>query len=455
MLRRGAGDVRKCRAGKEESVRKMGRTVSRKDFLRLGGGGLAAAALLGSAGCGGAQGGGEVIRYLTETPETTTLERAAIEIQVNRFQDQNPKYTLERESIAPDDLLTVIKTRLQSGKPPDVFNYGTGPGFAGVLEDAGLLRSLEKAYEENGWEIYDWARQQVTYNGTVYGVPDLLQEIIVFYNKDLVPEPPKTVDELREIADDLKGQGKIPFAFGDSEQWPAGHLFSMAASNLLGQEGLNNILNGDGRWNVPEVEKAIDLMFREFVESGYYPEGVNAITYDDANSLFYAGKAAMLPTGTWQISAIIETVQDFEVDFFPFPSIDGSTVAPAAGTGTGLFVAKDAKEPQGAITFIDYLLQDSTARLLTEELLVIPAHPFNQEGLDVPGLFRVVLEDMSKATRAGALGYNIDVLTPQSFNEVMWTGFQEVLNGTTSPGEQAAALQDAWAKAKKQGKPAA
>jgi raffinose/stachyose/melibiose transport system substrate-binding protein len=441
--------------GKEESVRKMGRTVSRKDFLRLGGGGLAAAALLGTAGCGGAQGGGEIVRYLTETPETTTLERAAIEIQVNGFQDQNPKYTLERESIAPDDLLTVIKTRLQSGEPPDVFNYGTGPGFAGVLEDAKLLRPLEKSYKENGWEIYDWARQQVTYDGTVYGVPDLLQEIIVFYNKDLVPEAPKTVDELREIADDLKGQGKVPIAFGDSEQWPAGHLFSMAASNLLGQEGLDNILNGDGRWDVPEVEKAIDLMFRDFVESGYYPDGVNAITYDDANSLFYAGKAGMLPTGTWLISAIIETVQNFEVDFFPLPSIDGSAIAPAAGTGTGLFVAKDAKNPDGAITFIDYLLEDETARLLTEELLVIPAHPFDQEGLEVPGLFRGVLVEMSNAAQTGDLGYNIDVLTPQSFNEVMWTGFQEVLNGTTSSGEQAAALQDAWAKAKKQGKPAA
>ena len=431
------------------------REVSRRDFLKLGSAGLAGAALLGTAGCGGAQGGGEVIRYLTETPETTTLERAAIEIQVNRFQDQNPKYTLERESIAPDDLLTVIKTRLQSGKPPDVFNYGTGPGFAGVLEDAGLLRSLEKSYEENGWEIYDWAKQQVTYNGTVYGVPDLLQEIIVFYNKDLVPEAPKTVDELRQIADDLKGQGKTPIAFGDSEQWPAGHLFSMAASNLLGQEGLDNILNGDGRWDVPEVEKAIDLMFRDFAESGYYPEGVNAITYDDANTLFYAGKAGMLPTGTWLISAIVETVQNFEVDFFPLPSIDGSAIAPAAGTGTGLFVAKDAKNPEGAVTFFDYMLQDETARLLTEDLLVIPAHPFDQEGLEVPGLFRGVLEEMSNAAQAGALGYNIDVLTPQSFNEVMWTGFQEVLNGTISPGEQAGALQDAWAKAKKQGKPAA
>jgi raffinose/stachyose/melibiose transport system substrate-binding protein len=431
------------------------RAVSRKDFLRLSGAGLAGAALLGTTGCGGGQGGGEVIKYLTETPETNNLERTSIEIQVNRFEEQNPKYTLERETVAPDDLLTVIKTRLQSGQPPDVFNYGTGPGFAGVLQDAGLLSSLEKAYKENGWEIYDWAKQQVTYDGTVYGVPDLLQEMIVYYNKDLVPEAPKTVDELREIADDLKGQGKIPFAFGDSERWPAGHLFSMGVSNLLGKEGLDEILYGDGRWDVPEVEKAIDLMFRDFVESGYYPEGVNAITYDDANSLFYAGKAAMLPTGTWLISAIVETVQNFEVGFFPFPSIEGSDIAPAAGTGTGLFVAKNATNPEGAITFIDYLLQNDTARLLTEKLLVIPAHPFNQAGLDVPELFRAVVEDVSKSTEVGALGYNIDVLTPQNFNEVMWSGFQEVLNGSKSAAEQARALQEAWATAKKQGKPAA
>jgi ABC-type glycerol-3-phosphate transport system substrate-binding protein len=94
------------------------RAVSRKDFLRLSGAGLAGAALLGTTGCGGGQGSGEVIKYLTETPETTNLERTAIEIQVNRFEEQNPKYTLERESIAPDDLHTVIKTRLQSGEPP-------------------------------------------------------------------------------------------------------------------------------------------------------------------------------------------------------------------------------------------------------------------------------------------------------------------------------------------------
>jgi multiple sugar transport system substrate-binding protein len=74
-------------------VRKMGRTVSRKDFLRLGGGGLAAAALLGTAGCGGAQGGGEVIRMFVGQAETSTLEREAQGL-VDRFEEQNPKYTV-------------------------------------------------------------------------------------------------------------------------------------------------------------------------------------------------------------------------------------------------------------------------------------------------------------------------------------------------------------------------
>jgi raffinose/stachyose/melibiose transport system substrate-binding protein len=160
----------------------------------------------------------------------------------------------------------------------------------------------------------------------------------------------------------------------------------------------------------------------------------------------------MLPTGTWLVSEIVQAVQDFEVGIFPFPSIDGSGISPAAGLGAGLFVAKEASNLQGAIEFIDYLLQDSTARLVIEKLNVIPAQPVNPKGLDVPELFKEVLEDLSASPEEKSFGYNIDVLAPQNFNEVMFTGFQEVLDGTRSPAEQAAALQDAWATAKKQGK---
>jgi raffinose/stachyose/melibiose transport system substrate-binding protein len=424
--------------------------VRRKDFLRLGGAGLISAMLLGAAGCNRSH--VKVVRFFTGTRETAALEGALTEIQVDRFEEQHPNIDLQREALQPDEVRKEIQSRLRSKEPPDVFAYDTGPGFGGVLAEAGLLRPLENAYKEHGWDIYDWAKQQATYDGTVYGVPDQVEEIIVFYNKDLVPEVPHTLEELRQISDQLKGRGKIPLAFGNREQYPASHMFSSATSNVLGREGLDSILYGDGRWDIPQVVEAIELMFRDFVESGYYSKSPNALTYDGANALFYSGEAAMNLTGTWLVSEIVQAVQEFDVGFFRFPSIEGSGISPPAGVGTGWFVAKDAKNPQEAITFVDYLLQDDTARLTIEKLNTIPAHPVNTEGLEVPELFKQVLDDLSEFPQAEAFGYNIDVLAPQNFNEVMYTGFREVINGMRSPAEQAGALQQAWEEAKEAGK---
>src|ERR687889_1868685 len=426
------------------------RAVSRKDFLRLGGAGLIGATLPCTAGCNGSH--GKVVRFLTGTRETAALERAVTELHVDRFEEQHPNIELQRETLQPDAVRREIQSRLRSKEPPDVFAYDTGPGFGGVLAEAGLLRPLENAYTKRGWDIYDWAKQQASYDGTVYGVPDQVEEIIVYYNKDLVPEVPRTVEELREISGELKGRGKIPLAFGNRALYPASHLFSIATSNVLSREGLDSILYGDGRWDIPQVVEAIELMFRDFVESGYYPKSPNTLAYDGANALFYSGEAAMNPTGTWLVSEIVQGVQGFEVGFFPFPSIEGSGISPPAGLGAGLFVAKEASNPQGAIEFIDYLLQESTARLIIEKLNVIPAQPVDSKGLEVPELFREVLEDLSTSPEVQSFGYNIDVLAPQNFNQVMFNGFQEVLDGTRSPAEQSAALQDAWATAKKQGK---
>jgi raffinose/stachyose/melibiose transport system substrate-binding protein len=266
-----------------------------------------------------------------------------------------------------------------------------------------------------------------------------------------MPGEPQSVDALRHLANELKRRGIIPLAFGNRERWPAGHLFSIGVSNLPGREGLANIFYGDGRWDVPEVVQAIDIFFRDFVESGYYPDGVNAITYDDANTRFYSGEVAMLATGTWLVPEIAQAVQDFEVGFFPSPSIGGSGISPPVGVGTGLFVAADASNPEGAIEFIDYLQQGDTARMVIERLNTNPAHPVDTRGLDVPELFKYVLDDLSEAAQAEAFGYNIDVLAPKNFNQVMYTGFEQVIAGTRSPEEQALMLQRAWAQAKNAG----
>ena len=116
----------------------MPRAISRKGFLKLGGMGLAGAALLSAAGCGWSLGGNrEVVRFLTGTEETAAQERAVTEIQVDGFEEQHPKYTMELEAMKFDEIRKIIQSRLRSDEPPDVFSYDTGPGFGGCWPKQG------------------------------------------------------------------------------------------------------------------------------------------------------------------------------------------------------------------------------------------------------------------------------------------------------------------------------
>jgi raffinose/stachyose/melibiose transport system substrate-binding protein len=421
---------------------------------------LGAAACGGSdddgGGNGGAKGGGEktTVKFLTGRSEVAANEKESKRL-IEVFEKQNPNITVKREAMDSDQLRTVMNTRLGSNNAPDLITYDTGPGFGGVLARSNLIQPIEDAYSKFGWDIFDWAKQRATYGGKTYGVPDQVEEVGIYYNKDLFEklgfnDEPKTLDEFMAIAEKAKQNDLIPLAFGDQEQWPAGHQFSMLVSNLLGREGLDEILYGDGKWNSPKVVKAIDIFFRQFNDKGYFPKGVNGLGYDDANQLFYSGKAVMVPTGTWLVSEISQTVK-FDVGFFPFPAIDGSKIAAPAGVGSGWFIPAKAKNREGALKLLNFFVQSDAA--LKSGLTVfnaIPAHPVETEGLEIPPLFKEVLTDLEK-TDESAFGYNIDVLTPQNFNEVMFTGFQSVLSGQRSPQEQADKLQQAWEKAKAKG----
>jgi raffinose/stachyose/melibiose transport system substrate-binding protein len=362
---------------------------------------LAAVGLLVAAACGsgteGEGGGGDgedgeaVVNFFVGTEETPRLEQEAVKT-IEQFMAENPDITVERESITPEDQRTVIQTRLRSPNPPDLFGYDTGPGFAGVLAQAGLLYDLGDAYKEFNWPVYDWAKQRVTYDGVLSGVPGSVEEIGVYYNATMFEEmgfeEPQTLEELQEIADAVKAEGIIPFAVGDQEKWPAGHLFSIGISNLLGKEGLDEILYGDGRWDSPEGVRAIEVMFTEMVENGYYPEDVNAITYEDANALFYAGQAAMIPTGTWLVVEIDETVQNFDVEFFPFPSIDGSGISPPGGVGGGLFMAAETDAPEATLKLLDYLqFNEENVKRDLELFNTIPPFDIDTSELEVTPLF--------------------------------------------------------------------
>ncbi len=409
----------------------------------------------GSPGTGGspaasADGGPVTLTLLAGTNDDPEIEQLLAD-QVQEFNDSQDRITVKRESLTTENIRTVIQTRLSSGSI-DLFGYDTGPGFGGVLAKAGLIADMGPAYEQYGWEIFDWAKARCTYAGVVSCIPDQVEEVGIFYNNTMFDakgfEEPTTLEELRTIMDAFKADGVTPLAFGNQEQWPAGHQFSMTLSNIVGRERLDAKLYGDEPWNDADTVKAIDIYFKQFKDAEYFPRDPNAVTYDDVNALFYSGKAAMDPTGTWLVGEITNN-SDFEAGFFPFPSIDGSSISPPAGIGAGLFVNKASKNQEAAFEYIDWLLQpEQLKKWNLGTFNVIPALPVDTAGIEASPLFAQVLADLAESSGETAdFGYNIDVLTPQNFNDQMFTGFQEVLGGQLTPQQMADALQEEYQKA--------
>jgi raffinose/stachyose/melibiose transport system substrate-binding protein len=413
---------------------------------------VAAAVAVALTGCTGAAptaksaaGNGKSVVYSIGQPDTPA-ELASIKADLANFtKESGVKVTLR--VIPNNSSRTLIQTQLRSGNGPDVFQYDTGPGFAGVLANAGLLYNLTSHAQTAKWTVYNWARNTVTFNGKYYGIPDQIEEVGLFYNKDLFTQlglqPPTTMAALETDAAAIKKAGKIPFAAGDKEGWEGGHLLSMALSSRVGPAASKSLVTNQSDWNSDGVKGAI-ATWADFVKQGYLPPSPNAITYDNSNALFYSGKAAMDPTGTWLIQDFPGAVK-FNVGFVPFPSADGTGIA-STDLGGGTFMSAGSKNTAAALKLMDYLVGQTHGTWELNHYL-IPAFPLSTKAANVSPLFsQVIANTASYAKGSGNVGYNIDVNETDVFNKVMWDGMQGILNGNSTPADLASKLQAAAQK---------
>ncbi|PWW23678.1 raffinose/stachyose/melibiose transport system substrate-binding protein [Geodermatophilus normandii] len=396
-----------------------------------------------SASDDGGGGGENTLVYLIEQ-----LEDAE---SLSRLEDHLADFTessgieVEVQQLDVDTMRTVLQTRLRSEEGPDVISFGSGPAFAGALAEAGLLYDLTDAYEENGWEVYDFAKERVTYGGRVYGIPGEMETVGLFYNADVFADlgidPPRTLDDLRAVCRTLTEAGVVPMAFGDQDAWPGSHLLSMALSSAVGADGMEALFAGERSWDSPEVVDALTF-WQEANANGWLGESPVSVDYDTMTAQYLSGEAAMIPTGSWFINDLAVGA-DFESGYVPFPAPGGEGVF-AAGLGSGPMIAANTDDPEGAVALLDFFASEEHGQWSVENLQTIPPRPIDTEGLDVDPLLAQVLEDVSALSEGGGqLGYNIDVLMPEAFNEAMFDGVQAVLTGQSTPAEVAAAMQAA------------
>ncbi|MGH2613831.1 MAG: ABC transporter substrate-binding protein [Thermomicrobiales bacterium] len=386
----------------------------------------------------------------------TGPEGEAVDALYAAFMEEHPDISIVREVVEFQQMQQTVNTALASGTGPDVVYYGPGPAFAGVLAEAGLIVPLDDLAEEYGWtdRIAAAALEQAEIDGVLYGLPLELDLIGMYVNKTLMDqegwETPQTIDEMIAFCGDAREAGYIPLAFSNNPGWSAYHQFTFTSNNMIGPEAMRALLfDHEGRWDTPEQIQAIQSFFVDLRDAGCFAEDVNAITYDDGNALFFSGQALLHPTGSWLLSDIEENMPDVEIEYVPFPALEGGQGRFwNTGLGSNWLISSQSPHQEEAAQFLDYLISPEAATVWAEQGNIALPVQLDTSGLDVSPLFRSVVDVLNAAASGEIqLGYNIDVLVPPEFNEVMLNGFQAILAGDKTAEEQAADLQAAWEEA--------
>jgi raffinose/stachyose/melibiose transport system substrate-binding protein len=392
---------------------------------------------------------GEVVTVKVLDAITEKADTDAVNQIVQLFETAHPDIKIERTSVGGKDLDAMAMTTMASAEGPDIIARNPGPGFAGVMARAGLLLPLDDYWKKYNWDdrIYPIAKSQGTIDGHIYGIPTELEFIGVFYNKTLFDKlglaVPKTYDDLIDICHKATAAGYIPLAFANKDQWEADVQYAQTISNMIGREGLDNILHGDGRWDTPESTKAIQIPFVDMVKAGCYEADPNAVAWEDGNTLFYSQKALMVPTGTWLIGDINTNVKDFEPGFFFYPTLPGGKGQyPAAGLGGGYWVSAKSKHPDQAAQWLDFFFSPESAKIWMEGAAKIQPVKVDSSGFNLNPLFKFAVNAL--ATQSDQMGYNIDPLLPANFNQTELDGFQAVVLGQKTPEQMAKDLQKDW-----------
>ena len=130
--------------------------------------------------------------------------------------DTGIKVTVEH----PDKLEEKFPQVAATGDGPDII-FWAHDRFGGYAQ-SGLLAEItpDKAFQD---KLYPFTWDAVRYNGKLIAYPIAVEALSLIYNKDLLPNPPKTWEEIPALDKELKAKGKSALMFNLQEPyftWP-------------------------------------------------------------------------------------------------------------------------------------------------------------------------------------------------------------------------------------------
>jgi arabinogalactan oligomer/maltooligosaccharide transport system substrate-binding protein len=242
-----------------------------------------------------------------------------------------------------------IATLAPQGQGPDLF-VGQSD-WVGRLADYGLLAPVDLSAHTS--DLRPVAVNGFTYQARTYGLPFATENLALFRNTSLAPQPPESIDVMArnglELAD--KDDQILPIALPVGPQGDAYHwypFYSAAGGRIFGLDAQGGYTADELEVGKPgSVEAATRLA--ELTEDGALDKDT---TLDEALTAFTSGRSPYLVSGPWSIEPVRESGVPFVVEAVPgFDSVLASR-AQAMVTSQGLFQSAFARNAAGAQEYL-------------------------------------------------------------------------------------------------------
>lgn len=366
---------------------------------------------------------------------------------IEEYERLHPNVKIELETVGGGaDYGAALKAKFNSGDKPDIFNNG---GFS----DLDLwIEHLEDLTDEP-WvaDLVDAAKPPMTKDGRLYGMPLNLEGYGYIYNKDLfeqagITETPKTLDELRAAAQQLKDAGITPFVNGYAEWWVLGnHFVNIPFAQQDDPDAFIQALN-DGSAAIPgnEVfEQWVDLFDLTLEFSNANPLQTD---YNTQVTEFAVGNAAMTQQGNWTQVAISQTNPDINIGFLPMPINNDAAAMDKlpVGVPNNWVVHKNSPVKEEAKAFLNWMVSsDIGQKYITEEFKFIPA--FTNISADESVLGQLAADIIRYSQEGKTLTWNwfkfpLGEATSNKFADAM----QAYIGGQLDKEQMLERMQQAW-----------
>lgn len=212
----------------------------------------------------------------------------------------------------------------------DVVNYldSWGP------PNAHWLATIDDRLEQDGISMDRYPAafaRSAQFEGNTLGFPLRAHAQLMFYRKDLIPEPPETWDDVVRIGKELRESNPEtePLALYYNNDGNRQNLFIWL--NFLWAAGAD-VFDADGRpaWDSEAGLKATEDYIALHTAEGVTNPASLSFVEQDARQSFMQGKSAMIPVWWWAYSSMINpessVLTEDQVGFAGMPAYEGETV---------------------------------------------------------------------------------------------------------------------------------